>query len=91
MTEENGPTMPTSHVTAFLLEATVPDNTEPPLGPDCLYGLYTSWCLLNRITPLEELQLRDVLQHQGIDPLNLRRRITGPAAADYILSSYPVT
>jgi len=83
--------MPTSHISVFLQEATVPDSSENPLSPDCLYGLYTSWCLLHRVTPLEDLHFRDVLRKQGVDPGNVRRRITGPAAADYILASYPAS
>ncbi|MGG5174679.1 hypothetical protein ACQQCD_06595 [Pseudarthrobacter sp. J1763] len=81
--------MPTSHITQFLLEATIPDQTQEPLGSDCLYGLYTSWCILHRISPLEARHFRDALQHHGVEPGKTRRRIAGPAAADYIISSYP--
>ncbi|KRE81587.1 hypothetical protein [Arthrobacter sp. Soil763] len=81
--------MPTSHIARFLQEATVPDDAELPLGPDCLYGLYTSWCMLHQISPLDDLQFRDILQQHGVNPENFRRRITGPAATDYILASYP--
>jgi hypothetical protein len=31
------------------------------------------------------------MRHHGIDLHNSRRRMTGPAAADYILASYPAT
>ena len=42
-----------SHFQRFLDEATVPDPEAAVLGPDCLYGLYVSWCLLHRIRPVE--------------------------------------
>ena len=83
--------MTISHIHQFLREATVPDETESPLGPDCLYGLYTSWCLLHSISPLEDLEFRAAIRRQGIVPGSSRRRMAGPAATDYILASYPVT
>ncbi|MDQ0077678.1 hypothetical protein [Arthrobacter oryzae] len=83
--------MATSHFERFLLDATVPDETHCPLGPDCLYGLYTSWCLLHSITPVGDITFRTAMRHHGIDLHNSRRRMTGPAAADYILASYPAT
>lgn len=44
--------MATSHFQQFLHDATSPaPDTDNPLGPDCLYGLYTSWCLLQGRTP----------------------------------------
>jgi len=83
--------MPTSHVTQFLQEATVPDETGQPLDLDCLYGLYTSWCLLHRINPLEDLHFREALQRRGVETGHIHRRITGTAAVDYILASYPAS
>lgn len=83
--------MTTSHIQHFLREATVPDETESPLGPDCLYGLYTSWCMLNNINPLEDVDFRTAIRRQGIVPGRSRRRMAGRAATDYILASYPDT
>lgn len=83
--------MTTSHITQFLLEATIPDKEQKPLGPDCLYGLYTSWCFLHHITPLEDRHFREALRSHGLEPTGSRRRMIGPAAADYLLSSYPDT
>lgn len=83
--------MAISHFEQFLLEATVPNETQRPLGPDCLYGLYTSWCLLHNITPAEDITFRSAMERCGINLNNSRRRMAGQAAADYILSSYPDT
>lgn len=83
--------MAISHFDRFLFDATVPDDTHCPLGADCLYGLYTSWCLLHSITPVGDVTFRSAMQRRGIDLQNTRRRMIGPAAADYILSSYPAT
>ncbi|MEV7135925.1 hypothetical protein AB0N24_23965 [Arthrobacter sp. NPDC093128] len=83
--------MATSHFERFLLDATVPDETCWPLGPDCLYGLYTSWCLLQNITPVSDIAFRSAMKRRGIDLRTSRRRMIGPAAADYILASYPAT
>jgi len=81
--------MATSHITRFLLDATVPDETHAPLGPDCLYGLYTSWCILHNIKPVEDSAFRSAIRRHGIDPGGTRRRMAGPAASDYILATYP--
>ena len=81
--------MTTSHFEQFLLDATVPDKTHCPLEPDCLYGLYTSWCLLHNITPVEDVAFRSAMERCGVKPGRSRRRMTGPAAMDYILASYP--
>lgn len=59
------------------------------MGSDCLYGLYTSWCLLHRINPAAEITFRAAMQRCGVDRRQRRLRMTGPAAADYILASYP--
>jgi hypothetical protein len=82
--------MVTSHYEQFLDEATVPDpDTDCPLGPDCLYGLYTSWCLLQGMEPKSDITFRAAMHRCGIDVHDSRLRMTGPAMADYILSSYP--
>jgi hypothetical protein len=83
--------MATSHFERFLLEATAPDETHWPMGPDCLYGLYISWCVLHSITPVEDITFRAAMQRRGVDLRNSRRRMTGQAATDYILASYPAT
>ena len=81
--------MTKSHFERFLVEATVPDETEQLLGPDCLYGLYTSWCLLHNITPVQDRDFRAAMERRGVEWCSNRRRIIGPAAADYLLESYP--
>ncbi|SDT58308.1 hypothetical protein SAMN04489743_3738 [Pseudarthrobacter equi] len=72
----------------FLQEATYRDQeSESTLDGDSLYGLYTSWCSLSSSAPRTEhsfwaaMRLR-VGPGQGL-------RMKGPAAADYILTSYP--
>jgi hypothetical protein len=80
-----------SHFDKFLLDATVPDETHRPLGPDCLYGLYTSWCLLHKIKPVADIVFRAAMERRGIDLTSSHRRMAGPAATDYILESYPAT
>lgn len=79
------------HFERLLLDTTVPDETHQPLGPDCPYGLYTNWCLLHQITPVEDIHFRSAMERCGIDLRNSRRRMRGPAATDYILASYPAT
>ncbi|MDQ0850971.1 hypothetical protein QFZ65_002909 [Arthrobacter sp. B3I9] len=82
--------MAPSHFEQFLDEATVPDpDTDCPLGPDCLYGLYTSWCLIKGLEPKPDITFRGAMHRCGVDIYDSRLRMTGPAMADYILSSYP--
>ena len=82
--------MATSHFEQFLNEATVPaPDTDCPLQPDCLYGLYVSWCILNRLDPKPDDAFRAAMRRNGIDVQDSRLRMNGPAAADYILASYP--
>ncbi len=83
--------MATSHFERFLLDATVPDETCRPLGPDCLYGLYVSWCMLHSITPAADREFRAAMGRRGVDVHHNRRRMVGPAAADYLLATYPPT
>jgi hypothetical protein len=59
--------MSISHFELFLLDATVPDETHGPLGPNCLYGLYTSWCTLHKITPVTDVVFRAAMERRGID------------------------
>jgi hypothetical protein len=80
--------MATSHFEQFLDEATVPDlDTDCPLGPDCLYGLYTSWCLLRGMEPRPDITFRAAMYRCDGDIHE--RRMKGQAATDYILASYP--
>ena len=73
----------------FLQEATYLDQaSESTLDRDGLYGLYTSWCFIKHQTPGPEsafwaaMNGRFAHGHCGL-------RMKGPAAADYIMSSYP--
>jgi hypothetical protein len=82
--------MATSHFQQFLDDATSPaPDTESPLGPDCLYGLYTSWCLIQGLTPKPDSSFRAGMRRCRVNPRGTRRKMKGRAAADYILASYP--
>lgn len=82
--------MASSHFNQFLAEATVPESdTDCPLSADCLYGLYTSWCILHSLEAKPDTAFRAAMQECGIDVHHSKLRMVGPAAADYILSSYP--
>jgi hypothetical protein len=82
--------MATSHFTTFLEEATVPDfDTDCPLSADCLYGLYVSWCVLNGRDAEPDFTFRAAMHCRDVDVHDSRLRMVGPAAAEYILSSYP--
>lgn len=82
--------MPATHFKEFLAEAVVPDR-EPGLGlgREELYGLYTSWCLIQK-SPLQPPEaLWAALEDNGINPDHNNLSMTGPAAADYIVASAP--
>jgi hypothetical protein len=83
--------MASSHFQQFLHDATSPaPDTDLPLGPDCLYGLYTSWCLLQGITPSTSTSFRAGMRACNVNVHNGRLRMKGGrAVADYILASYP--
>ncbi|MFF1252776.1 hypothetical protein ACFVYC_09845 [Pseudarthrobacter sp. NPDC058329] len=82
--------MADSHFEDFLNEATTPEyDTDCPLDPDCLYGLYVSWCLIHDIEPRPDATFRAGMYRCGFDVHDSRLRMRGPAAADYILASYP--
>jgi hypothetical protein len=74
----------------FIAEAlTTERETDTVLGPDELYGLYTSWCLIHQLQPAAPGPLFTALSERSIDPQNCELAMTGPAAADYILASAP--
>jgi hypothetical protein len=82
--------MATSHFIRFLEETTVPDfDADCPLSADCLYGLYISWCFLQHVEPKPDITFRAAMHCAGVDIHDSRLRMVGPAAADYILSTYP--
>ena len=74
----------------FLQEATALDPpADAAIGRSRLFGLYTSWCLLSQTGPLPENAFWAAMKHKGIRPGHARLRMTGPAATDYILATYP--
>ena len=82
--------MASSHIQQFLNEATISEPSRDfPLGPDCLYGLYVSWAGLHGFHAKPDQSFRAGMKRCGVDVRNARLQMTGPAAADYILSSYP--
>ena len=82
--------MADSQYDQFLKEATAPvAGADVALGRDCLYGVYTSWCFLSQSVPRPEDDFWAAMKHKRIRPGRTRLRMKGPAAADYILSSYP--
>jgi len=82
--------MAASHFSIFLAEATVSEfDTDCPMSADCLYGLYVSWCLLHGLEAQTDITFRAAMHRAGVDVHDSRLRMVGPAAADYIMSSYP--
>lgn len=74
----------------FLNEATYLDPaSEFTLDRDRLYGLYTSWCFINQQKPGSESAFWTAMNHRRITHGHHGLRMKGPAAADYILASYP--
>lgn len=75
----------------FLEEATITtdDQSDATLGRDCLYGLYTSWCFLHQSVPQPEDAFWSAMRKKHVQPGRKGLRMKGPAAADYILASYP--
>lgn len=73
----------------FLHEATTCDrDSDFTLARDPLYGLYTSWCFINQRAPRTEAAFWTAMGRR-IDPDHNGLRMKGPAATDYILTSYP--
>lgn len=82
--------MTTTHFELLVAEAlTTERETDTQLTPDELYGLYTSWCLINQTQPEPPAALWASLMELGIDPEDCELAMTGPAAADYIVASAP--
>jgi hypothetical protein len=73
----------------FLVEATTCEQGSGfSLDPDALYGLYTSWCHIAGTLPRTERIFWEAMRKRiSREPNGLRMK--GPAAADYILASYP--
>lgn len=82
--------MANSQYDQFLQEATTVDpESDSALGRDPLYGLYTSWCFLHQTPPRPEDVFWAAMKKKHIRPGHCGLRMKGPAAADYILASYP--
>lgn len=76
-----------SHFEQFLSEATCPDpESDSTLVGDTLYGLYTSWCCLSGQNPRAERTFWAAMEERLV--IGQRLKMKGPAAADYIVSSY---
>lgn len=82
--------MTSTHFDRFLLESLTPGReSDAGLCKDELYGLYTSWCLINQVNPEPARSLWTALKEHRINPKRNRLAMTGPAATDYILASSP--
>ncbi len=80
----------TTHVDEFLAECLNSDpGGDKGLDRDEFFGLYTSWCLLLGCPPQPAEALWHALKDKGIIPGRNTLAMTGPAAADYIISSAP--
>lgn len=75
----------------FLCEAIAADREAGTgLGPDTLYGLYTSWCMVSHSPIASPGALFTALKERhGISHSSNCLAMTGPAATDYILASAP--
>ena len=82
--------MTATHFDRFVAEALTTDReTDTGLSPDELYGLYTSWSLINQYAARDPRRPMGSAQAHGIDPDDYELAMTGPAAADYIVASAP--
>lgn len=73
----------------FLAEATYSDQTsDSTMDNDGLYGLYTSWCFITEQPLGSESNFWAAMKHK-VGQRHHGLRMKGPAAADYILTSYP--
>lgn len=82
---------PTAHFDRFLSEAIAADREAGAgLGPDTLYGLYTSWCRITHARTASPRALFKALEDgHGISCSSNALAMTGPAATDYIVASAP--
>lgn len=72
----------------FLQEATYREQeSDSTLDPDSFYGLYTSWCSVSHNAPRAEQTFWAAMRDRVGPGQDLRMK--GPAAAEYILTSYP--
>lgn len=79
-----------AHFDRFLAEALTTDReTDSGLAKEELYGLYTSWCLINHSEPEPAEALWAALKGHRIKPEDNTLAMSGPAALDYIVSSSP--
>jgi hypothetical protein len=79
-----------AHFDRFLTEALTDDReTDGGLDQEELYGLYTSWCLINQSQPEPAEALWAALEGRRIKPEDNTLAMSGPAALDYIVSSSP--
>ncbi|MFK4296730.1 hypothetical protein ABH924_001876 [Arthrobacter sp. GAS37] len=84
-------------ISQFLQDSIIRDDTNASaLDADVFYGLYVSWCSLNRKVPLPDRAFRTALRLAGLRTEKNGKgkkgvfqglRMTGPAAVDYILNS----
>ncbi|WP_332603421.1 hypothetical protein [Arthrobacter sp. S2(2024)] len=86
--------MTPSQISQFLRDCIVNDASDSGINADAFYGLYVSWCSLNRRVPVPDQAFRTALRLAGIRPEKTGKgwmfpslRMTGPAATDYILNS----
>lgn len=82
--------MTSTDIEKFLRESVNQEpDAESGLDADELYGLYTSWCLLNNVEPETPDALWAALKGRGIRPGSNHLTMKGPVAADYIIASAP--
>jgi hypothetical protein len=89
--------MTPQRISQFLQDCVIHDDaSDSGLDTDAFYGLYVSWCSLNRRIPVSDHAFRTALRVAGLRPeKNGKSRrfpglsTTGPAATDYILNSNP--
>lgn len=91
--------METLDYTSFVQDCIAADTSgDHRVTEDALYGLYLSWCFLNRQQPAPCTSFWAAMSKMGV--VNERKgapgrylrpglRMTGPAAVDYILASQP--
>lgn len=90
--------MTDSKYTRFLADCITAEPEEASgLTEDEMYGVYVSWCFLNRLNPATPRVFWAAMAQRGHDRRQLDAGryfrpglgMTGPAAVDYILSSRP--